>query len=174
MTDHFARPDAPATSPSNARDLRNLLEAVLEALTLPYDTPDYDQRILNRAAEARVIATAALAEDPADIGWNVDFLRAKLTAEQADAEPDQPRIVRHANGLEFTVIPADSYDARMARDVRELTMDDGSVWTVGTRGAGSAYAWQPQDNETERARQFVDRHFPTVAAFLAEERGEHE
>ncbi|MBL3670253.1 hypothetical protein JL475_30615 [Streptomyces sp. M2CJ-2] len=56
-----------------------------------------------------------------------------------------PREVRHANGLTFTVIPADSYDARMARDVRELTMEDGSVWTVGTRGAGSTFAWRPAD-----------------------------
>ena len=59
------------------------------------------------------------------------------------AEAPEPRMVRHANGLTFKVIPADSYDARIARDVRELTMDDGTVWTVGTCGAGSTFAWRP-------------------------------
>ena len=54
-----------------------------------------------------------------------------------------PRTIRHANGLEFNVIPADSYDARIARDVRQLTMADGTKWTVGTLGGGSAIAWQP-------------------------------
>lgn len=61
------------------------------------------------------------------------------------AGPGEPRTVRHANGQTFTVIPADSYEARMARDVRQLTMEDGTVWTVGTRGAGSTIAWQPAD-----------------------------
>lgn len=54
----------------------------------------------------------------------------------------QTATVTHANGLTFRVIPADSYDARIARDVRPLTMADGTVWTVGTRGRGSAFAWQ--------------------------------
>jgi hypothetical protein len=72
-------------NPGDAHDLRTLLEAVLEAVTLPYDTPDYDRRILNRAAQARVLAVAALAEDPAGLAWNVDFLRQKLAQEQAEA-----------------------------------------------------------------------------------------
>lgn len=72
-----------------------------------------------------------------------EALRLFLRAHGAD--PSEPRTVRHANGTTFTVIPADSYDARMARDVRQLAMDDGTVWAVGTRGAGSAIAWRPAD-----------------------------
>ncbi|MEV0912686.1 hypothetical protein AB0I93_00040 [Streptomyces sp. NPDC049967] len=66
--------------------VRHLFAAVLEAITLPYGTPDYDRRILDRAGWAHAVATAALAEDPRDLAWNVDYLRAKLTAEKADAE----------------------------------------------------------------------------------------
>lgn len=61
--------------------------------------------------------------------------------DQTDQQPS-PSTVRHANGLAFTVIPATSYTARMARDVRQLTMADGTEWTVGTRGAGSTFAWR--------------------------------
>ncbi|MGV9755409.1 hypothetical protein ACWDUC_06175 [Streptomyces tricolor] len=64
-------------------------------------------------------------------------------AEPTTAATTGPREVAHANGLTFRVVAADSFDARMARDVRTLTMADGSVWTVGTRGAGSTIAWQP-------------------------------
>ncbi|MGW0495025.1 hypothetical protein ACWD0Z_06175 [Streptomyces sp. NPDC003007] len=66
------------------------------------------------------------------------------------AGPGEPRTVRHANGQTFTVIPADSYEARMARDVRQLTMEDGTVWTVGTRGAGSTIAWRPAHGDDEK------------------------
>ncbi|MFJ5588281.1 hypothetical protein ACIQCG_00860 [Streptomyces noursei] len=50
--------------------------------------------------------------------------------------------IAHKSGLTFRVISANSYDARMARDVRRLTMADGTVWTVGTRGRGSCFAWR--------------------------------
>ncbi|ODA69537.1 hypothetical protein [Streptomyces sp. AVP053U2] len=53
--------------------------------------------------------------------------------------------ITHANGLTFTIVSADSYTARIARDVRQLAMDDGTVWTVGTRGAGNTIAWQPAE-----------------------------
>lgn len=42
-----------------------------------------------------------------------------------------PNAVTHANGLEFRVLPADSPYARIARNVRQLEMADGTVWTVG-------------------------------------------
>ncbi|MFD4975631.1 hypothetical protein [Streptomyces sp. NPDC058424] len=71
--------------------VRDLLAVVLDAITLPYDAPDYDRRILDRAALARTVATAALAEDPRDLAWNVDYLRGKLRAEQADAEQEAAR-----------------------------------------------------------------------------------
>ncbi|MEV6803165.1 hypothetical protein [Streptomyces sp. NPDC051132] len=69
----------------------------------------------------------------------------RLLLRALGAEPAaEPREVAHANGLTFKVVPTDSYDARMARDVRPLTMADGSTWTVGTRGAGSTIAWRPE------------------------------
>ncbi|MEV8031408.1 hypothetical protein [Streptomyces sp. NPDC086182] len=66
--------------------LRALLDAVLDAITLPSGSPDHDQRLLNRALWVRATVKGALAEDPADLGWNVDYLRSKLAAEQARAD----------------------------------------------------------------------------------------
>lgn len=71
---------------SEARDLRALLEAVRDAITLPFDTPEYDQRLLERAGIARVITEAALAGDPAGLGLEADYLRHQLVAEQVEAE----------------------------------------------------------------------------------------
>ncbi|MYT20117.1 hypothetical protein GTW69_07410 [Streptomyces sp. SID7760] len=54
--------------------------------------------------------------------------------------------ITHPTGLTFTVIPADSYDARVvARDRRPLVMADGKAWTVGTLGYGSAFAWRSEE-----------------------------
>jgi hypothetical protein len=61
---------------------RELLQAVLEALTLPFEVDDYDRRILERARIARVVVREALAEDPARLAENVDFLRRKLRDEE--------------------------------------------------------------------------------------------
>ncbi|ODA75571.1 hypothetical protein [Streptomyces sp. AVP053U2] len=59
------------------------------------------------------------------------------------------RTVRHPNGLEFRVIDADSYTARMARDVHAVTMADGTVWTVGAPigWRGTSAAWQAQGRQ---------------------------
>lgn len=69
-----------------ARALRDLLAAVLDALTLPYDVDDYEQRLTNRAGWAHTVIKAVVDSDREDVGWNADFLRAKLTAEKAGAE----------------------------------------------------------------------------------------
>ncbi|MBT2673973.1 hypothetical protein J7E95_24760 [Streptomyces sp. ISL-14] len=74
------------TPSMEARDLRALLQVVVEALTLPHDLGDYDARILRRASLARVVAGEALAEQPSNLGWNVDYLRNRLIAEQAEAD----------------------------------------------------------------------------------------
>jgi hypothetical protein len=71
---------------TEARDLRALLEATLDAITLPYGAHDYDRRMRERVGWTLATLKGALAEDPADLGWNVDFLRGKLTAEQAEAD----------------------------------------------------------------------------------------
>lgn len=73
------------TPAEEARDLRQLLEAVLEAVTLPYDGPDHARRMETRADWVRATLKGALADDPADIGWNADFLRGKLRAEETEA-----------------------------------------------------------------------------------------
>jgi hypothetical protein len=68
-----------------AADMRALLETVRGALTLPYDTPDYDKRILDRAALARTVLDAVLTETPDDIVWNTGYLQRKLTLEEQNA-----------------------------------------------------------------------------------------
>ncbi|MGI5436179.1 hypothetical protein ACQEV4_01355 [Streptomyces shenzhenensis] len=74
------------TPSTEARDLRALLETVVQALTLPYDLDDYDARILRRAGLVRVLVREALHEEPGNLGWNVDYLRAQLTAEVTEAD----------------------------------------------------------------------------------------
>ncbi|MDX3559048.1 hypothetical protein PV729_46655 [Streptomyces europaeiscabiei] len=73
------------TNPGDARDLRQLLEAVLEAVTLPYDTPEHARRMETRADWVRATLKGALEEDPDGIGWNADFLRGRLAAEETEA-----------------------------------------------------------------------------------------
>lgn len=62
---------------------RLLLEAVLEALTLPHDVPGYSERIEDRASIAMVVVRDALAEDPSGLAWNADWLRQRLREEEA-------------------------------------------------------------------------------------------
>lgn len=67
------------------RDVRSLLEAVLEAIDLPFAATTTDNekraRILDeRARLAVIVARAALAEDPDSIAWNADYLRTHLAA----------------------------------------------------------------------------------------------
>lgn len=73
------------TPSTEARDLRALLAAVLDAITLPYDLTDYDPRILRRASLARIVAREALGEDPKRLGWNTDYLQRKLAEEETEA-----------------------------------------------------------------------------------------
>lgn len=73
------------TNPGDARDLRKLLEAVLEAVTLSYDGPEHARRMETRADWVRATVKGALADDPADIGWNADFLRGRLRDEETAA-----------------------------------------------------------------------------------------
>lgn len=69
---------------------RQLLEAVVEALTLPHDVPDYSQRIEDRAMVVKVVVGDALAGNPADLAWNADWLRAKVREEEARYEGGKP------------------------------------------------------------------------------------
>lgn len=82
MTDHFASPTDAATSPGDARDLRNLLEAVADVLVLPFDTPDYERQLADRAGWVLAVVQGALTENPEDIGWNADYLRGRFPAKQ--------------------------------------------------------------------------------------------
>ncbi|MGW7239714.1 hypothetical protein ACWGJB_30990 [Streptomyces sp. NPDC054813] len=99
------------TASSENHDLRQLLTVVLDALTPPYDAADYPRRLEDRAGWAATTIKAALAEDPADIGWNADFLRGRLAAEQADAEA---KAVRASVDAQFPVIAAFLADDREA------------------------------------------------------------
>ncbi|MFE8944518.1 hypothetical protein [Streptomyces sp. NPDC007856] len=70
---------------TEARELRDLLAAIREALALPFGVADYQQRLLERAAWARTVADAVLDDPGEDIGWNADYLRGKLAALDAEA-----------------------------------------------------------------------------------------
>ncbi|MER7927062.1 hypothetical protein ABTY96_28550 [Streptomyces sp. NPDC096057] len=94
------------TKPSQTnevRELRNLLAAVLDALTLPYDADDYQRRLTDRAGWAHTVVKAVVDSNREDIGWNADFLRSKLAAEQADAEA---KTVRASVDAQFPVVAA--------------------------------------------------------------------
>jgi len=69
----------------------------------------------------------------------------------------QPRTVAHANGLTFKVIDGDSNFARVARNVRQLVMADGSTWTVGLPigWRGTEAAWQPTETPEQAAARIA-------------------
>lgn len=71
----------------------------------------------------------------------------------ADLGVELGETVAHESGLTFRVVQADGQEARIARDVRNLTMTDGRVWTVGTQvggyGVGSTIAWRSASEGAE-------------------------
>jgi len=87
------------TPSSEARELRHLLAAVLDALTLDFAVDDYGERLKERACLARVVIRDGL-DEPA---WNADWLRGKLRAEEADAEA---KAVRRSVDRAFPVVAA--------------------------------------------------------------------
>ncbi|WP_405695236.1 hypothetical protein OHA99_09320 [Streptomyces coelicoflavus] len=96
----------------------------------------------DRVAELHRLAAADYASTA-----HLRALRPTWPAHSTAAAPQADRpTVRHANGLEFRVIDAGSYTARMARDVHQVTMADGRVWTVGQPIGwyGTPAAWQPR------------------------------
>ena len=76
-------------------------------------------------------------------------------ADRSQPQPHQPTpaTVAHANGLTFKVIDGSSNFARIARNVRQLTMADGSVWTVGLPigWRGIEAAWHATETPEETA-----------------------
>lgn len=96
-------------NPGDARDLRRLLEAVLEAVTLPYDGPEHARRMETRAGWVRATLKGALAEDPANVGWNTDFLRGRLAAEETEAAA---RAARRSVDRAFPVVAQSLADER--------------------------------------------------------------
>lgn len=69
-------------------DVRALLDAVLDAIDIPYpattaDDETYRTILDRRLSLAVIVARAALAENPADYGWNADYLRQKITQHPA-------------------------------------------------------------------------------------------
>ena len=74
---------------AEVRDLRDLLAAVLDALTLDYGVDDYDERIKDRAGLAKVVLRDGL-DEPTRVGWNADWLRHKLREEETQHKDEQP------------------------------------------------------------------------------------
>ncbi|MEU6552080.1 hypothetical protein ABZ915_17615 [Streptomyces sp. NPDC046915] len=65
-------------------DERELLQAVLEALTLPYSVDGYQRRLVNRAGWVCTTLKGALEEG--DVAWHADYLRRKMRDEEAAAK----------------------------------------------------------------------------------------
>ncbi|WP_326700224.1 hypothetical protein OG909_24825 [Streptomyces sp. NBC_01754] len=64
-------------------DLRSLLDAVLDAIDVPYPATTADDKAYRTVLDRRlslavVVARAALAESPADYDWDAAYLRRKL------------------------------------------------------------------------------------------------
>ena len=74
------------------------------------------------------------------------------TAATANNQPT-PKTVAHTNGLTFKVIDGNSNFARVARNVRQLTMADGSTWTVGLPigWRGTEAAWHTTETPAQAA-----------------------
>ncbi|MFJ9376803.1 hypothetical protein [Streptomyces sp. NPDC101455] len=104
----MTRETSPATE---VHDLRQLLAVVLEALTLPHNAANYERRLTDRAGWAQTVLTAVTNGKSTDVGWEADFLRSKLTAEQADAEA---KAVRASVDRAFPVVAAFLADEREA------------------------------------------------------------
>jgi hypothetical protein len=77
---------APGTGRVVSPAERELLTAVLEALTLPFDADGYEKRMVARADWVRCTLKGVLEEG--DLEWHADWLRRKLRDEEA----------RHAGG----------------------------------------------------------------------------
>lgn len=76
-------------------------------------------------------------------------------ADRSQEQPHQhsPATVAHANGLTFKVIDGNSNYARVARNVRQLVMADGSEWTVGlpVGWRGIEAAWRSTETPEQTA-----------------------
>ncbi|MFG2225363.1 hypothetical protein [Streptomyces sp. NPDC048644] len=59
------------------------------------------------------------------------------TAHLAANRTQRVEYVHAPNGAEFATLPADSYEVRMARNVRQLVMADGRTWKVGAARLGA-------------------------------------
>jgi hypothetical protein len=75
--------------------------------------------------------------------------------QSTDQQPHQPtpETVTHTNGLTFKVVDGNSPFARAARNIRQLTMADGTVWTVGLPigWRGREAAWRDPETPEDRA-----------------------
>jgi hypothetical protein len=101
----------PAAS-TEARDLRSLLEAVRSAVAIDYDTPDYDRRMSDRLSLVRVVVGSVLDDPGENIGWNADWLRSKLRAEETEAAE---KAVRRSVDAQYPAIAAFLADDRGER-----------------------------------------------------------
>ena len=75
-----------------------------------------------------------------------------------------PATISHANGLQFRIIDGNSPFARVARNVRQLVMADGTEWTVGLPigWRGQQAAWIDPETEEERSAR-IQRYGASMA-----------
>ncbi|MEU2339939.1 hypothetical protein ABZ608_41510 [Streptomyces sp. NPDC013172] len=105
------------TAARQEADLRKLLDVVRQALTIPFDTFDYDRRIFDRATHARTALTAVATETDVDLPWEINYLQRQLAAEEQTAaereaahcrrchtpfDPSDPRFDGHARYKDTT------------------------------------------------------------------------
>ncbi|MEU9406224.1 hypothetical protein AB0E08_11025 [Streptomyces sp. NPDC048281] len=163
------RPPA-ATAPRTAKaeassDVRALLDAVVEAITLPYDAHDYERRLLERARIARSLVTAAFREDPTELGWNADYLRRRLAAEQAEADK---RAAAVCASCHQSFLP----DGASVEGLTRFETSPWCRWCVDRcRTAGVGHSCRICPAEADAVRRSVDRAFPAIAEFLATDGG---
>ncbi|MET8982115.1 hypothetical protein ABZX85_41685 [Streptomyces sp. NPDC004539] len=158
-----------------AADLRALLEGVRDALTLPFDVPDHDRRMLDRAALVRVLLNSALDEHLADIGWDTGCLKRGVLQEEQDAAE------REANRCRRCRRPFEGDDTRFdgrarhrdtpwCRSCIDTCRDGGPSHTCGICDP-SRYGSTPPP-KGDAVERSVRAAFPVVATFLDAEEGE--
>lgn len=106
------------------------------------------QKMLTAYSDTSTFGEFGYAQAHGALSESLRLLLRALGAE-ADLAGTTPGEVRHANGLAFKVIDGSSPYARIARNVRQLVMADGSEWTVGAPVGwfGIEAAWRPAPDQ---------------------------
>lgn len=145
MADHFARPDASASSPSRVVELHQLARQ------------DYTKGQQERASVPNLLPTYAAGvhvPEPSDLDVAIALGRRSL-AKYGQPDFGDPNGISHAHG-------------HITESLRILLR----ALVAEPAQAGEVFRGNPENPsaEDEAVRCSVDRAFPVVAAFLADER----